>query len=1474
MQEAVTNNAVKNAVPAARQGVIENASNRLPLQAKLTVGAADDYYEREADSVADKVMRMPATSFVQRKCAECEKEEKEKIHRKPLSASITPLIQAKAAGTATPGSEEDKEDFIQRKCAKCEEEDRHAVQRKPVNGNSTGFIGAKQHGKRPVVAPQVAGQIQSTRGNGNRMDAETSSFMSRRIGADFSGVNIHNDAAAASLSTQLNAKAFTVGVDIYFNRGMYDPSSAEGKHLLAHELTHVVQQGGGKQVNEAGNDKAGNRFRPGVTTKSLPADSAAAGEKTQANKPGTIQVKQTTAPAATNRNAAATTKAGTPGTPVKKEGNTAEKEVPHAPKKPGQDPAFRQVRAHLQHEAVKQKTHDDASVKKTETVDASAMEPAEQRDESAQVMNASAMQSVAAEQEKKKFSAEKFKADLRAKINAKQPESEGEAKAFAEKPPLEHFEQNFSGEVAKEQGNITGQLEKQAIPKPTGGVVDKQAIPIPDPKKPPPVKPANAGQAIPKPRTDEEISQQRQSDRLDDAMEDNKLSDDQLAESREPSFIETLHKKQEAKQKAAEAPAVYREEEKTVLEGAEAAGGDTMRSMLHGMSAINKKSGGSVFGGQQATETQTEKRQRQIRERIDCIYNETVTDVKAILDGMASKVKEDFANTLKVQTDTFNENLRSQISDYYGNFRIDDELFGPDDVVVLPDGSTRAMTLQERFGAVEAKTINPDVYRIFINQKNWFLMEMDDALDDIAASVENGLTAAHNRITQGRQEIACFKATLSGNELDYASQLEEEVQMKFESLEQSINDTRDDLLQTLADDYTANVNQLEKSFNEINDELKKSWIDRAIEFIKTVGKTIYQLADLLLSILVRVAYLVWDIIKHPIRFFETLVTGLKDGISRFVGNIGTYLQEAFWTWITGATPVKNIQISVNSGVRALFDLVLQVLNLGPQELRTIVEKVLGREFLEVIDKGIELGEKLLEPVTILFTKGPGALWEHIKDSLQSIIQASFDRIKETVFFAFVEKGLKYIAGFFVPGGGFVKIVKAIVSAFQFVAENLENIRHFFDSVFDSMEAAVAGQTEGVANKIVNGLKTGVVMALDFLAKLLGIDKIVDSVHKIIQAIRKPIVAAIEWLLNKAKPLVMQLMKGGKKLWEKGKAGFEAGKEKLGQGVRKIAGTDGTPQERLDNALVEGQKAVNKYAGRKVGMVVLTPLLTGIRLKYGLKKLRVEPAGETWELYGEINPSKKVPTQVQVAQAGAGTQDQQALESLVSLEKVTYSVDSLGRAHGSKGHIKAVKDSEDREDIPALLPKGYLPGDHRGHLIGDRFYGSGINANIVPMHRTLNLSTFKVFENKLAKEFKASKAKGEAVLLHMNIVPKYPGSDASIAAHFRPTHVDATAKILRLKAGTGKPEADETLLEKGPLENPMPVLSAININTAPDSAVIDLFGAELGGIINGLRKNKFESMLSLRERVSQRAFHTQIERYDSAILSKAHLINFR
>ncbi|NJP11949.1 MAG: DUF4157 domain-containing protein [Leptolyngbyaceae cyanobacterium RU_5_1] len=95
--------------------------------------------------------------------------------------------------------------------------------------------------------PAVEAAIEQARGGGRSLDTGARIQMESTFGADFSGVRIHTDSTADTLNQALSARAFTTGQDIFFRQGEYNPASSGGRELLAHELTHVVQQTGGIQ---------------------------------------------------------------------------------------------------------------------------------------------------------------------------------------------------------------------------------------------------------------------------------------------------------------------------------------------------------------------------------------------------------------------------------------------------------------------------------------------------------------------------------------------------------------------------------------------------------------------------------------------------------------------------------------------------------------------------------------------------------------------------------------------------------------------------------------------------------------------------------------------------------------------------------------------------------------------------------------------------------------------------------------------------------------------------------------------------------------------------------------------------------------------------------------------------------------------------------------------------------------------------
>jgi hypothetical protein len=91
----------------------------------------------------------------------------------------------------------------------------------------------------------TTGRINQARGGGQPLDGAVQKQMSEGMGHDFSGVRVHTSNEANDLNQQLSAKAFTTGQDIFFKAGEYDPGSSGGRELIAHELTHVVQQSSG-----------------------------------------------------------------------------------------------------------------------------------------------------------------------------------------------------------------------------------------------------------------------------------------------------------------------------------------------------------------------------------------------------------------------------------------------------------------------------------------------------------------------------------------------------------------------------------------------------------------------------------------------------------------------------------------------------------------------------------------------------------------------------------------------------------------------------------------------------------------------------------------------------------------------------------------------------------------------------------------------------------------------------------------------------------------------------------------------------------------------------------------------------------------------------------------------------------------------------------------------------------------------------
>lgn len=206
------------------------------IQPKLTVGQPGDRYEQEADRVADQVMqphsvqRVPAIGRLQ-------PEPDNNLRRQPAAEEDKKKVAKEIGHKADQKKNQaEKEKITADEKAVKADKDKHDQKKK----DDDKVQAEAQPGQVPTVTPALENHLNTEQGSGQPLPSSTRAFMESRFHHDFSNVRVHTDPQATQA---LNARAFTRNNEIYFNPAQYQPELPTGQRLLAHELTHVVQQG-------------------------------------------------------------------------------------------------------------------------------------------------------------------------------------------------------------------------------------------------------------------------------------------------------------------------------------------------------------------------------------------------------------------------------------------------------------------------------------------------------------------------------------------------------------------------------------------------------------------------------------------------------------------------------------------------------------------------------------------------------------------------------------------------------------------------------------------------------------------------------------------------------------------------------------------------------------------------------------------------------------------------------------------------------------------------------------------------------------------------------------------------------------------------------------------------------------------------------------------------------------------------------
>ncbi|MAT90380.1 MAG: hypothetical protein CMC35_06770 [Flavobacteriaceae bacterium] len=220
------------------------------VQPKLRVGEPDDAFEKEADHMAEVV-----TKATEKRSATPSETGSNTLQTKPEEETEAAVQTKKKEEKLQPMEEEEvaqmkaEEEDVQRKNEEEEEPLQRVASEEELQRSEEQeeeMLQTKADTHTPVSTTMEAALAKKS-GSGKPMDAKTKADMEQGFGASFDQVQVHTDQEAETMNEAIGAQAFTHGQDIYFLKDNYQPQSSEGKKLLAHELTHTLQQRGSLQ---------------------------------------------------------------------------------------------------------------------------------------------------------------------------------------------------------------------------------------------------------------------------------------------------------------------------------------------------------------------------------------------------------------------------------------------------------------------------------------------------------------------------------------------------------------------------------------------------------------------------------------------------------------------------------------------------------------------------------------------------------------------------------------------------------------------------------------------------------------------------------------------------------------------------------------------------------------------------------------------------------------------------------------------------------------------------------------------------------------------------------------------------------------------------------------------------------------------------------------------------------------------------
>ncbi|MGK7884146.1 MAG: DUF4157 domain-containing protein [Crocosphaera sp.] len=1110
------------------------------IQTKLTMGEPGDKYEQEADQVAASVMRT-ATPTLQP-----QEHEDEEIQTK----QITPIVQTQKVEEEEEPSlsmlqkqpEEEKEETVQMLQRQPEEEE-ETIQMKSVSGQTA------------QVSSNIETRIQSRRGGGKGLSPATRAFMEPRFGYDFSRVRVHTDSHAAKATHELNAQAFTTGQDIFFGSGYYEPHTRKGKSLLAHELTHTIQQQPAKaqRLVQRRNGMDGGSMGTPVATPapvSTPVASPAPVSAPVASPAPTPVATPAPVSAPVSSPAPTPVPVSTPTTetqppeiapeattraaPIREMGGGSTESVPTetapestAPESMGEPSAapvpllMPEPPSDLSPEAqsrLEQAQSNAAEVASTESElpDAEASvtsargavaEPPEESNARA----GEALVEALGERPQPSPEIEDLCQRIREVIRSKRPPDE---ESLVDADPTAAAEQ-AGGQLNQSIENETERLEGsyESLNQEPQGTPEQEPQAIEVPPETVPTPEVGAEGAVPDPVPSEAVSLDADVAATQSQMQDAGMNSEaaQLVET--GPIAEARQAQGELEETAARDPAVVLVQQQEALNSASADMAALEASALNALSTDRVSTVSNVHGQQTDMVGSEEQMRSQIGTQAQTIFSQAQQDVNTLLTPLSQTAMNKWEQGVAVLSEKFKQHL-SRVEGWIEERHEDWAAAAWDYLAGLPDWVTDEYDeAEEAFGDGVCKLIR-----------------------EISTEVNGVIATCEAIIDQARQDINNLFTNLPAELQEWATSERERFNAQLDGLQQQVMDTRDNFNRDLTNraaqavqDVRQQIHQLRQAagglIGRVADAVNRFLEDPAKFIIEGLLALVGIPPSAFWAVVNRIGQVINDIADDPLGFAENLLAAIGQGFAQFFGKITDYLLSGLLEWLFSGLGSVGVQVPSDFSLSSIITFFLQLMGITWERIRGLLARHIGEENVALIEQAYEL-------IANLIAMGPQGIFDMIKEQLNpqtildQVLQAAVDFLVETL----MQQVSVRILALFNPVGAIVQAIEAIYKVLKWIFENAARLFSFVETIVNGMADIIAGNVSGMANAVETALARLLAPVIDFFAGFIGLgnlpDRIADTIRGFQEWVESIIERVIAWLAERARALLRSLGIGG------------------------------------------------------------------------------------------------------------------------------------------------------------------------------------------------------------------------------------------------------------------------------------------------------------------------------------------------------------